>query len=121
MRARVSWLGEAGHGGVRVPGGLPRLQSGCRQRSCRGGFDSRPPPLRSARRARPPPGLPSDGEQVVSTRVAARVAQLGDGPGLDLADPLPGEVEVAPDLLEGAGLPAVEAEAETDDLALAVV
>ena len=31
-------------GGVRVPGGLPRLQSGWDGRSPSGGFDSRPPP-----------------------------------------------------------------------------
>ncbi len=32
------------HGGVRAPGGLPRLQSGWDGRSPSGGFDSRPPP-----------------------------------------------------------------------------
>ena len=31
-------------GGVRVPGGLPRLQSGWDGRTPSGGFDSRPPP-----------------------------------------------------------------------------
>ena len=31
-------------GGVRVPGGLRRLQSGWDERSSSGGFDSRPPP-----------------------------------------------------------------------------
>ena len=31
-------------GGVRVPGGLRRLQSGWNERSSFGGFDSRPPP-----------------------------------------------------------------------------
>jgi len=31
-------------GGVWVPGGLPRLQSGWDGRSPSGGFDSRPPP-----------------------------------------------------------------------------
>ena len=31
-------------GGVRVPGGLPRLQSGWDGRPPSGGFDSRPPP-----------------------------------------------------------------------------
>ena len=36
-------------GGVRAPGGLPRLQSGWSQRPCDGGFDSRPPPLRASR------------------------------------------------------------------------
>ena len=33
-----------GTGGVRAPGGLPRLQSGWDGRSPSGGFDSRPPP-----------------------------------------------------------------------------
>ena len=49
------------------------------------------------------------------------MAQLRHGPSLDLADPLPGEVEVLPDLFEGAGLAAVEAEAELQDLALPIV
>jgi len=48
------------------------------------------------------------------------VAQLRHGPGLDLADPLPGEVEVLADLFERPRLAAIEAEAETKDLALAL-
>src|SRR3546814_11308880 len=38
-----------------------------------------------------------------------------------MADALAGEVEVLPDLFEGAGLATVEAEAQLQDLALAVV
>src|SRR5204863_186006 len=47
--------------------------------------------------------------------------QLRHRPGLDLADALTGEVEVLADLLEGAGLAAVESETQLEDLALAVV
>ena len=50
-----------------------------------------------------------------------RVAQLRHGPGLDLADALTGEVEVLAHLFEGAGLAPVEAEAQLQDLALALV
>ena len=35
---------QTDRGGVRAPGGLPRLQSGRDGRSPSGGFDSRPPP-----------------------------------------------------------------------------
>ena len=49
------------------------------------------------------------------------MAELRHRSSLDLADALPGEVEVLADLFEGAGLATVEAEAELEDLALAVV
>ena len=49
------------------------------------------------------------------------VTQLGHRPSLDLADALTGEVEVLAHLLERAGLAAVEAEAEAEDLALPLV
>jgi hypothetical protein len=62
-----------------------------------------------------------DGQEVAGAGVAAGVAQLGHGAGFDLADALAGEVEVLTDLFEGAGLAAVEAEAEAQDLALALV
>ena len=62
-----------------------------------------------------------DREEVASAGVAARVAQLRHGAGLDLADALPGQVEVLADLFERAGLAAVEAEPELQDLALTVV
>src|SRR5438309_8750239 len=62
-----------------------------------------------------------NGEQVAGAGVAARVAELGHGPGFDLADALPGQVEVLADLFEGAGLASVEAETEAQDLALALV
>src|SRR5207253_1673 len=62
-----------------------------------------------------------DGEEVAGAGVAARVAELRHGPGFDLADALPGEVEVFADLFEGAGLAAVEAEAEAEDLPLTLV
>ena len=63
----------------------------------------------------------SDGEQVAGAGVARGVPQLGHRPRLDLADPLTGEVEVLADLFQGARLAAVEAEAELQDLALALV
>src|SRR4029077_10551469 len=66
-------------------------------------------------------GQRSDGEEVARARVARRVAQLRHRPCLDLADPLTGEVEVLAHLFEGAGLAAVEAEAQLQDLALALV
>ena len=66
-------------------------------------------------------GRDSDGEEVAGAGVARRVAQLAHRPGLDLADALPGEVEVLADLLEGPRLAAVEAEAQLQDLPLALV
>src|SRR3546814_19173854 len=60
-------------------------------------------------------------QKVACAGVAARVAELRHGTGFDLADALAGEVEVLPDLFEGAGLATVEAEAQLKDLALAVV
>src|SRR3546814_14701077 len=60
-------------------------------------------------------------QKVACAGVAARVAELRHGTGFDLADALAGEVEVLPDLFEGAGLATVEAEAQLQDLALAVV
>src|SRR5438093_7561967 len=51
----------------------------------------------------------------------ARVAQLGEGPALDLPDPLAGEVEVLPHLRKGAGLALVETEAQLENAALALV
>src|SRR5579875_1444641 len=61
-------------------------------------------------------GFGSDAEQVAGPGVGGRVAQLRHGPGLDLADALPGEVEHLAHLLEGAGLPPVQSEAEAEDL-----
>ena len=43
----VRSTGSVADGGVRVPGGLRRLQSGWQGRSPCGGFDSRPPPPNS--------------------------------------------------------------------------
>jgi hypothetical protein len=55
--------------------------------------------------------LRSVGEVLPYSTVDRRVAQLGHGFGLDLADALTGEVEVLTHLLEGAGLASVEPEA----------
>ena len=59
-----------------------------------------------------------DGEQVPGAGVGRGVAQLRHRPGLDLADPLTGQVEVLADLFERAGLAPVEAEAQLEDLLL---
>ena len=63
----------------------------------------------------------SDGEEVAGAGVGGRVPQLRHGPCLDLADPLAGQVEVLPDLLEGPGFTAVQPEPELQDLALPLV
>src|SRR5207302_1647982 len=49
----------------------------------------------------------------------ARVPQLAQRLGLDLPDPLAGDVELAPDLFESAGAPVLEAESELEHAALA--
>src|SRR5664280_752651 len=63
----------------------------------------------------------SDGQEVAGAGVRGRMPELRHGPGLDLADPLAGQVEVLADLLERAGLAPIEAEAQTQDLPLAFV
>src|SRR3954469_20058736 len=63
----------------------------------------------------------SDGEEGAGAGVARRVAQLAHRPGLDLADPLTGQVEVLADLLERPRLAAVEAEAQGEDVPLPLV
>ena len=47
------------------------------------------------------------------------MAQLAERLGLDLADPLAGDVELLADLLEGPGPPVLEPEAELEDASLA--
>ena len=59
-----------------------------------------------------------DGEQIAGAGVRRRVPELRHRPGLDLADPLARQVEVLSDLLEGARLAAVEAEAQSEDCLL---
>src|SRR6185436_18628677 len=72
------------------------------------------------RGARPPaadatPGAAAPLLQVVLELPAAgRVAQLAQRLGLDLADPLAGDVELLADLLERSGTPVLEAEAELE-------
>ena len=84
-------------------------------------------PVRWVRFLPPPPISPaagdegSDGEEVAGAGVGRRVTQLAHRPGLDLADALPGEVEVLADLFERARLAAVETEAQREDLALTLV
>jgi hypothetical protein len=63
----------------------------------------------------------SAAEQILGAAVQSGVAQLGHGPRFDLAYPLSGEVEVGADIVEGAGLAAVESETQPKDLALALV
>src|SRR5207245_6148619 len=71
---------------------------------------------RRAERGRPPMRSDEGGRGDIAAD--ARVAQLGQGPALDLADALAGEVEVLPHLRQGAGLALVEAEAQIEDPAL---
>src|SRR3954452_9767758 len=58
----------------------------------------------------------SDGEEVPGAGVGGRVAELAHRAGLDLTDPLPGEVEVLPHLFERPRLAAVQTEAQCEDL-----
>src|SRR5262249_36410705 len=66
----------------------------------------------------------SDGRSTLLTQVtaqelsAARVAELGQGLGLDLADPLPGDTELPANLLQRPGMPVGQAETQLDDLLL---
>src|SRR4029079_16646625 len=66
-------------------------------------------------------GADLDGQEVAGAGVGAGVTQLGHGTRLDLADALAGEIEVLADLFEGAGLAAVEAETEAENLPLTFV
>src|SRR5690606_2329912 len=59
--------------------------------------------------------------EVAQLLAAVGMPELGQGLRLDLADPLPGDPELPPDLLERARLPVLEAEAEADDLLLPLV
>src|SRR4051794_9601074 len=59
-------------------------------------------------------------EVVAELLAPAGVPQLRQRLGLDLADPLAGQAELAPDLVEGAGLAIDEAEAHLDDGGFAV-
>ncbi len=65
--------------------------------------------------------MASAGEEVAGPTLNRRVAKLRHGPGLDLADPLPGQMEHLADLVEGAGLAPVQAEAQPEDLPLPLV
>ena len=51
---------------------------------------------------------------------AARVLELADGLGLDLADPLSRQAESFADLFESVGLPVSDSEAELQDLLLRI-
>ncbi len=63
----------------------------------------------------------SAGEELPGAPVRRGVTQLGHGPRLDLTDPFPGQAEVLAHLVEGPGLTPVEAEAQAQDLPLALV
>src|SRR5271155_4253492 len=63
----------------------------------------------------------SDGQKVTGAGVGGGMAQFRHRPGLDLADPLAGQVEVFADLFERPGLTPVEAEAQPEDLSLPLV
>ena len=49
------------------------------------------------------------------------MAQLAHGPGFDLTDPLPGEVEVFAYFFERARFAPIQSETELEDLALPLV
>ena len=68
-----------------------------------------------------PPHWEFDGQQVPCPGVRGRVAQLRHRPRLDLADALPGQVEVLAHLLERPGLAPVQPEAQAQDLTLPLV
>src|SRR5690349_24995645 len=58
-------------------------------------------------------------EVVLELAAAARVAKLAQRLRLDLADPLPGDVELLAHLLERPGTPVLEAEPQLEHAALA--
>src|SRR5829696_3572377 len=60
-------------------------------------------------------------EQRSGAHLHRRVAKAGEGASLDLANPLAAEVDQLADLVGGAGLTAVEPEAQRQDVALALV
>src|SRR5215471_18970478 len=78
------------------------------------------PGAMSPRRARPA-GLGRAGlaEVAAEDLGAAGVAELGQGLGLDLADPLPGDAELPAHFLQRARVPVGQPEPQLDDLLLA--
>src|SRR5262249_12030031 len=59
-------------------------------------------------------------EEALESTATGRVPQLLDGPRLDLADALAGDLEDAADFLQGVGIAVAQAIAELDHFALAV-
>src|SRR5690606_41864639 len=57
-------------------------------------------------------------EQVFEIDLAGGVAELGQTPGFDLTDPLPGGVDHFPDIRQGPGLVTIEPEPQPDHLSL---
>src|SRR5204862_6390439 len=103
-------------------GATPLLTRYVAERRCPGTWWA-PPPSKRVRLAIPAwrvrfPSTSADdrrplhGEQVARPGIARRMAQLRHGPGLDLADPLAGEVEVRADLFERPRLAPHETEPE---------
>src|SRR4030067_15102 len=83
------------------------------------------PPRRAGHGApRTPRGADGGGSMVVreafELAAAARVLELAQGLGLDLADALAGDLELLADLLEGVLVAVAQAEAHLEDPALAV-
>src|SRR2546427_3730421 len=72
----------------------------------------------SARSLGRPPRCPPLLQVILELARAGRVAQLAEGLGLDLADPLPGDVELLADLLERSGPAILQAEPELQDAPL---
>ena len=63
----------------------------------------------------------SAGEEGAGAHLHRRVTQACERTGLDLADPLPAQVDQLADLVGGAGLATVEPEAQREDVALTLV
>ena len=78
-----------------------------------------PGPQATPARAPRPDQIPGLLQVVLQLAAAGRVAQLAQGFGLDLADPLAGDVEFLAHFLKGAGPAVLETEAELEDASLA--
>src|ERR1700677_1721622 len=96
------------------------------------GFSRPPPSTPNASSARPGGGSAAAPardrtmasrrrEQLAGAAVGGGMAELRHSSSLDLADPLPGQAEMLPDLVEGARLAPVQPEAQPEDLPLTLV
>src|SRR5947208_16875878 len=65
--------------------------------------------------------MASIAEQLAGVAVEGGMAQLGHGPGVDLAEPLPGQAEALANLVQRARLAPVQAKAQPEDLPLPLI